>query len=71
MFSKFKIKIKVKNKNEIIALAFLIILTVSFTSYYNYTKKEIINNYNEIVNNIYFKKAANHFFNRLEPKFKK
>ena len=69
MFSKFKIKIK--NKSEILALAFLITLTVSFTSYYNFTKKKIKNNYNEIINNVYFKKTADHFLNKLEPKFKK
>ena len=67
MFSK----IKIKNKNEIIALVFLIVLTVVFTSYYNFTKKKIENNYNEIINNIFFKKTANHFLNKLEPKFKK
>ena len=66
-----KIKIKIKNKNEILALAFLIILTVIFTSYYNFTKTKIKNNYNEIINNIYFKKTTKHFFNKLEPKFKK
>jgi murein DD-endopeptidase MepM/ murein hydrolase activator NlpD len=69
MFSKFKIKIK--NKSEILALAFLITLTILFTSYYNFTKKKIKNNYNEIINNIYFKKTADHFLNKLEPKFKK
>ena len=66
-----KIKIKIKNKNEIIALVFLIVLTVTFTSYYNFTKKKIENNYNEVINNIFFKKTANHFLNKLEPKFKK
>jgi len=66
-----KIKIKIKNKNEFIALIFLIILTVTATSYYNYTQKKIKNNYNEIINNIYFKKTAKHFLDRLEPKFKK
>ena len=64
-------KIKIKNKNEIIALIFLLILTVTATSYYNFTQKKIKNNYNEIINNIYFKKTANHFLDRLEPKFKK
>ena len=69
MLKKFKINIK--NKNEIIALFFLIILTASFTSYYNYTKNKIINKYNDTINNIYFKKTTNHFLNQLEPKFKK
>ncbi len=66
-----KIKIKIKNKNEILALFFLILITASFTSYYNYTKNKIKKNYNEIVNNVYFKKTTDYFFNKLEPKFKK
>ena len=69
MFKSFKIKIK--NKNEIFALSLLIIITISFTSYYNFTKKKINNNYKEIINNIYFKKTVNHFLDNLEPKFKK
>ena len=64
-------KIKIKNKNEIIALVFLIILTATFTSYYNFTKNKIKDNYNSIINNIYFKKTTKHFFNQIEPKFKK
>ena len=68
MFVKFKAKIK--NKKEILALTFLVILTISFTTYYNYTKNKIRSNLNEIINNIYFKKTANHFLNKLEPKFK-
>ena len=69
MFKNFKFKFK--NRNEIFALSLLIIITISFTSYYNFTKKKINNNYKEIINNIYFKKTANHFLNNLEPKFKK
>ncbi len=69
MLNKFKIKLK--NKNEIFALCFLLLITIISTSYYNYTKTKISNNYKEIINNIYFKKTVNHFFNNLEPKFKK
>ena len=69
MFKSFKFKIK--NKNEIFALSLLIVITISFTSYYNFTKQKINNNYKEIINNIYFKKTINHFLNNLEPKFKK
>ena len=69
MINKFKIKLK--NKNEIIALVVLILITVFFTAYYNYTKNKILNNYKSIINNIYFKKSTNHFFDSLEPKFKK
>ena len=66
-----KLKFKIKNKNEIFALGFLIIVTISFTAYYNHTQKKINNSYSEIINNIYFKKTANFLLNNLEPKFKK
>ena len=66
-----KIKINIKNKNEIIALIILILITITSTSYYNYTKAKIEDNYKNIINNIYFKKTVNNFFNNLEPKFKK
>ena len=66
-----KLKFKIKNKNEVLALSFLIIITVSFTAYYNHTQKKINNSYSEIINNIYFKKTANFFLSNLEPKFKK
>ena len=71
MLNKIKIKVKVKNKNEIFALIVLLIITIFSTSYYNYTKTKVNNNYKEIINNVYFKKMANHFLNNLEPKFKK
>ena len=66
-----KIKIKIKNKNEIFALIFLILVTIIFTSYFNFSQKKIRDNYNNIINNIYFKKTTNHFLGKLEPKFKK
>jgi len=69
MITKFKFKFK--NKNEIIALILLLFITVIFTSYHNYTKTKINNSYKEVINNIYFKKTANHFLDNLEPKFKK
>jgi murein DD-endopeptidase MepM/ murein hydrolase activator NlpD len=69
MLDKFKIKLK--NKKEILALSLLILVTIFFTNYYNYTKNKINNNYKEIINNIYFKKTTKHFLAYLEPKFKK
>ncbi len=69
MFNKFKFKYK--NKNEITALGLFVIITVIFTVYFNYTKSKIKGNYQNIINNIYFKKSINHFFNNLEPKYKK
>ena len=66
-----KIKIKIKKNLEIIALSFLILITIIFTSYYNYNKKKIFNNYSNLLHNIYFKKSINYLFNNLEPRFKK
>ena len=67
MLSKFKFKIQ----NEIIALFALIIITTVLTLYYNYTKKKVNDDYKQIIENVYFKKTINHFFNKLEPRFKK
>ena len=69
MFKKFRYKIK--NKNEILTLIFLLIITATFTSYYNYEKKRNQTNYNNLINNLYLKKTTDHFFEKLEPKFKK
>ena len=69
MFKKFNIKFKVKT--EILALALLIIITSIFTIYYNQTKNRINNNYKKVIENFYFKKTINHFFEKLEPRFKK
>ncbi len=66
-----KIKTKIKKNTEIFALSLLIILTIIFTTYYNYSKKKIYNNYVTALNNVYLKKTVTHIFNNLEPKFKK
>ena len=66
-----KILKKVRNNTEIAALALLLITTVLSTTYYNYSKKKIYNNYKNIINNVYLKKTANQIFNSLEPKFKR
>ena len=66
-----KIKIKLKKNAEIVALALLIIITIISTTFYNYNKKIIYNNYKNTINNIYFKKTISHIFQNLEPKFKK
>ena len=66
-----KIKIKLKKNAEIAALAALIIITIISTSFYNFNKKIIYNNYKNTINNVYFKKTISHLFKNLEPKFKK
>ena len=67
MFNKFKFKIQ----KEIFALIILIIISTVFTLYHNFTKKEINNNYKQIIENVYFKKTINHLFDKFEPRFKK
>ena len=66
-----KLKVKIDNKKEISILILLLVITVLFTTYYNYEQKKILNNYNNLINNIYLKKTSKHFLDKLEPKFKK
>ena len=66
-----KIKIKIKKNLEIFALTFLILITIIFTSYYNFNKKKILDNYSNLLDNVYFKKSLNKILENLEPRFKK
>ena len=66
-----KIKFHLKKNTEIVALFFLIIITIISTTYYNYSKKKIYFNYKNTIDNVYLKKTFNHLFDNLEPKFKK
>ena len=66
-----KIKLELKKNLEIIALGLLIVITITFTSYYNYNKKKIFNNYSNLLENVYFKKSFNQILDNLEPRFKK
>ena len=65
-----KIKRKFKNNTEIIALGLLLLTTILSTTYYNFNKQKIYNNYKNIINNVYFKKTISNVFENLEPKFK-
>jgi len=62
---------KIKKNIEIFGLVLLIILTAISTSYFNSTKKENLEIYNNFVDNIYFKKTLTHIVENLEPKYKK
>ena len=66
-----KIKTKIKKNLEIFSLILILLITATFTSYYNYNKKKITNNYGDLLDNVYFKKTINHLFNNLEPRFRK
>ena len=66
-----KLIIKIKKYTELVALFILIIITVISTTYYNFSKTKIYDNYKSTINNVYLKKTLNHILNSLEPKFKK
>ncbi len=68
---KNKIKTLIKKNTEIFALIVLVLITVISTNYYNYSKKEVLTEYKNLIDNVYLKKSINNLFNNLEPKFKK
>ncbi len=67
----YNLKSKIKKNSEIFSLFVIVAIAVISTSYYNYSKQKIYNNYKTILNNIYLKKTLNYTFNSLEPRFKK
>ena len=64
------LKNKIRKNINIFSLIFLITVTVASTSYFNF-KKNNTQKYNNLIDNIYFKKTLNHLINGLEPKYKK
>ena len=65
------LKNKIRKNIKIFSLVLLILITASSTSYYNYKKSNKQKTYNSLIDNIYLKKTLNHFFNNLEPKYKR
>jgi murein DD-endopeptidase MepM/ murein hydrolase activator NlpD len=66
-----KLRLNFKIKKEVLVLISLLFLTVIFTTHYNQKQNQIKKNYNNLINNLYFKKTSKHFLDKLEPKFKK
>ena len=60
-----------KKKLEIFFLIILIIITLVSTSYLNHKKNIENKTYNNLIDNIYFKKTLNHIVDGLDPKYKK
>ncbi len=60
-----------KKNNEITTLSLFIIATIIFLTLFNYKKKIDEQNFNDLINNLYFKKTLSHIFNNLEPKYKR
>ena len=61
----------IKKNYEIFGIVILIIVTIIFTSYYDYRKSIKEQTYYNFIENIYFKKTLNQIFNSLEPKYEK
>ena len=59
----------VKQNIEIIILIFSIILLILLTQYYNHLKKTNKQNFYNILENIYFDKTVNFYFENLSPKY--
>ena len=59
----------IKNLN-ISGLIFFTIISILISYYYNYQKKLENQKYNNLINNIYFKKTLNEIINNLEPRYK-
>ena len=69
MLKNFKNKL-LKNL-EIFLLIFLILITGISTNYFNHSKKNKSEIYNNFIDNIYLKKTLNHLVKNLDPKYKK
>ncbi len=65
-----KISKIIKHNYEIVTLIFIIIMTITFITLFNYKKNIDNQNFNNLVNNIFLKKTLNHIFDSLEPKYK-
>ena len=70
IFNLKKIAKSLKSNVEIFFLLLLVLITIVSTSFYNNNKKIINQNYNNVINNIYFQKTINHIFNNLTPRYK-
>ena len=65
------LKYKIKKNFEIFSLVLLISFTAFSTSFLNYSRKNNEQIYNNLIDNIYFKKTLKHIVENLEPKIKK
>jgi len=65
------LKDKIKKNFEIFALISLIFLTAISTSYFNFAKNKNDKIYENVIDNIYFKKTFNYIVNNLDPKYTK
>lgn len=64
------IKNFIKSRPEIIFLIILIFVSVSLINFKNQKRANLLNNYNNLINNVYFQKTAKNLIKNLDPKFK-
>ncbi len=63
--------LKLIKKNSYLGFFFiLLIITIASTTFYNNKKILVSENYKDLINNIYFKKTIDHFFNNLTPRYR-
>ena len=64
------IKNFLKSRPEIIFFIFLIFISISLINFNNFKKTSLLNNYNNLINNVFFQKTTKNLINNLDPKFK-
>ena len=64
------IKNFIKSRPEIIFFIFLIFISISLINFNNLKRTSLLNNYNNLINNVYFQKTTKNLINNLDPKFK-
>ena len=70
IFNLKKIPRLIKKNMEISFIFLLTIITILSTTLYNSNKRQINENYKNVINNIYFQKTINHIFDNLTPRYK-
>jgi murein DD-endopeptidase MepM/ murein hydrolase activator NlpD len=69
IFNLNKFPKMVKKNIEFAFLFFLIIVTITSTTFYNKKKITIKESYKSIINNIYFQKSLSNIFDNLKPRY--
>ncbi len=64
-----KIQAKIPKYGEYVFLLLLILISVFSTTLYNLSKEKIVNEYQELFENIYFKQTVNTIFSSTQPRF--
>ena len=70
IFSSNKIIKLIKKNIEIVFLFLLLLFSIISTNIYNYSKLLTVNNYKNVINNIYFQKSIVQIFDDLKPRYK-